>query len=133
MRSFAKSVLSRRDLMQIYKNSFFYIEVEKSEIPWLKIFTCKPYKELSDCDMKTRTSILNAMITIEKEMIKYYNPKKVNIAMFGNYLPHLHIHVMARFELDSYFPEPMWGQKQREANLNLPNFELFVKNLIKNL
>jgi hypothetical protein len=22
---------------------------------------------------------------------------------------------MARFETDSYFPEPMWGQKQREA------------------
>jgi len=116
--------------MQIYRNNFFYIEVEKSEIPWLKIFTCKPYKELSDCDTKTRTSILNAMIIIEKEMIKYYNPKKVNIAIFGNYLPHLHIHVMARFEEDSYFPEPMWGEKQREAKLDLPSFEIFKKTII---
>lgn len=115
--------------MKIFENKFFFIEVERSEIPWLKIFTTKKYKELSECDEATRTAILNAMLTIEKEMISYYNPKKVNIAMFGNYLPHLHIHVMARFEEDSYFPEPMWGKKQREANLNLPSFELFLKKI----
>jgi hypothetical protein len=31
---------------------------------------------------------------------------------------------MACFETDSYFPEPMWGQKQREAQLDLPSFEV---------
>jgi hypothetical protein len=36
---------------------------------------------------------------------------------------------MARFEEDSYFPEPMWGVKQREASLVLPPFELFIKQL----
>lgn len=112
--------------MKIYENNTLYIEVEKSEIPWLKIFTCKPFKELSDCDEKTRTELLDTMLTIEQEMIKYYNPKKVNIAMFGNYLPHLHIHVMARFEEDSYFPESMWGKKQREAKLNLPPLDKFI-------
>lgn len=117
--------------MKIYENELLYIEVEESEIPWLKIFTCKPYKELSDCDIKTRTAVLDAMLLIEKEMIKYYNPKKINIAMFGNYLPRLHCHIMARFEEDSYFPEPMWGKKQREANLNLPPFETFIENLLK--
>jgi diadenosine tetraphosphate (Ap4A) HIT family hydrolase len=62
-------------------------------------------------------------------MITYYNPKKINIAMFGNYLPHLHIHVMARFEEDSYFPEPMWGKKQREGHLSLPPLKKFIENL----
>ncbi len=119
--------------MKIFKNENIYIEVEKSEIPWLKIFTCKPYKELSDCDDKTRITLFETMLIIEKQMIKYYNPKKVNIAMFGNYLPHMHCHVMARFEEDSYFPEPMWGKKQRNSSLNLPSFELFIKNLLIDL
>ena len=112
--------------MQIFKNNYIYVEVETSEIPWLKIFTCKPYKELSECDSKTREALLDAMLIIEKQMIKYYNPKKINIAMFGNYLPHMHCHVMARFEEDSYFPEPMWGEKQREGKLNLPPMEQFI-------
>ncbi len=73
------------------------------------------------------------MLLIEKQMLKYYNPKKINIAMFGNYLPHLHIHVMARFEDDSYFPEPMWGKKQRESNLTLPSFENFKRELLEQL
>jgi len=119
--------------MKIYENELFYVEVETSEIPWLKIFTCKPYKELSDCDEKTRVAILDAMLLIEIKMLEYYKPKKVNIAMFGNYLPHLHIHVMARFENDSYFPEPMWGTKQREANLTLPSFEKFIDIIKKSL
>ncbi len=117
--------------MKIYENENIFIEVEKSEIPWLKIFPVKKYKELSDCDSKTRMELLDTMLLIETQMIKYYKPKKVNIAMFGNYLPHLHIHVMARFENDSYFPEPMWGQKQRDANLNLPSFKSFVYTIEK--
>jgi hypothetical protein len=32
---------------------------------------------------------------------------------------------MARFETDSYFPEPMWGQKQREAQLS--SFSTLIK------
>ncbi len=119
--------------MKIYENPLIYIEIESSEIPWLKIFTQFNYKELSDCDEQTREKLFQTMLLIETQMIKYYHPKKVNIAIFGNYLPHLHIHVMARFENDSHFPEPMWGKKQREASLNLPDFEEFKQVLLKEL
>ncbi len=119
--------------MKIYSNEYLYIEKEESQIPWIKIFSQKPYKELSDCDDKTREVLLNTMLLAEKTMIEYYNPTKVNIAMFGNYLPHLHIHVMARFENDSHFPEPMWGKKQREFNPNLPSFDGFVQKLLNSL
>ena len=70
---------------------------------------------------------------IEKEMISYYNPAKINIASFGNYLPHLHFHIMARFEDDSYFPEPMWGKKMRESECHLGDFDTFLYNIITKL
>ena len=38
---------------------------------------------------------------------------------------------MARFEEDAYFPEPMWGNKQREGTYVLEEFELFTKNIKK--
>ncbi len=119
--------------MRVYENENIFIEIEKSEIPWLKIFTCKKYKELSECDVDTKVDVFRAMDIVEKAMIKFYKPTKINIAMFGNYLPHLHVHVMARFENDSFFPEPMWGTKQREANLNLPPFEKFLEELLEKL
>lgn len=48
-------------------------------------------------------------------------------------MPHVHWHIMARFEEDSYYPEPMWGRKQRESNLDLPSFETFCERLKEKL
>ncbi len=115
----------------IYENKNIKIEIEKSEIPWLKIFTQYPYKEMSEVPPEIKLEIYDLLDIVEKEMIAYYDPKKINIASFGNYMPHVHWHIMARFEKDSFFPEPMWGTKQREANLNLPDLETFCKKVIK--
>jgi diadenosine tetraphosphate (Ap4A) HIT family hydrolase len=117
----------------IYETESIKIETEESQIPWLKIFTQYPYKEMSEVPKVVRTEIYNLLDMLEKEMLDYYKPKKINIASFGNYMPHVHWHIMARFEEDSYYPEPMWGTKQREPSLTLPSFELFCKNILGKL
>ena len=117
----------------IYETETLSIEIEPSEIPWLKIFTKDPYKEMSEVPQPVKEEIYRLLDTIEKEMITYYAPDKINIASFGNYLPHVHWHIMARFKEDSYFPEPMWGEKQREGALNLPKMEDFLLHLQKAL
>ena len=111
----------------IYENNLIRVEIEKSEIPWLKIFTQEDLKEFSECNSETKMEILRALDIIEKEMISYFNPEKINIASFGNYVPHVHFHIMARFKEDSFFPEPMWGKMQRESKLNLKDFKEFYK------
>jgi hypothetical protein len=40
---------------------------------------------------------------------------------------------MARFKEDSYFPEPMWGIKQRDSKLDYPSVEVFIEKLVKKL
>ena len=117
--------------MVIYEDNDIYIEKEESEIPWLKIFTKEPYKELGDLPKELRSKLWNIYDVVEYEMKKYYHPKKINMASFANMLPRVHIHVMARFENDSYFPNPMWGEKLREANLDLPDENEFFKRVVK--
>ncbi len=117
----------------IYQNQNFYIEKENSEIPWIKIFTKEPYKELGDMPKELRIKLWEIYDIVENEMKIYYNPKKINMASFANMLPRVHIHVMARYEEDSYFPNPMWGEKLREAKLKLPNEEEFHKRVVKAL
>ena len=117
----------------IYENSEFYVQKEDSEIPWLKIFTKEPYRELGDMPQELRKKLWETYDLIEYEMKYYYHPKKINMASFANILPRVHLHVMARFENDSYFPEPMWGEKQREATLNLPSEDEFHKRVFNAL
>lgn len=119
--------------MLVYENSEIYIEKENSEIPWLKIFTKEPYKELGDVPKELRTKLWEVYDIIEDEMKRYYKPKKINMASFANMLPVVHIHVMARFEDDSYFPNPMWGEKLRNAKLHLPDENKFFEILKEKL
>ena len=114
---------------RIFENDSIYIDIHESEVPWLKVFTKEPYKELSSAPLKVKLQLYSKLDIIEKEMLSYYNPTKINIASFGNYLPHVHFHIMARFEEDSYFPEPMWGMKQRDANLDIKPLKPFIKAL----
>ena len=62
--------------MIIYEDSDLYIEKESSEIPWLKIFTREPYKELGDVPKSLRVRLWDVYDIIEFEMKNYYNPKK---------------------------------------------------------
>jgi len=117
----------------IYEDFSLYVEKQESEIPWLKIFTKEPYRELGDVPVALRRKLWETYDLIEHEMRYYYNPKKINMASFANILPRVHIHVMARFEEDSFFPQPMWGKKQRDAKLNLPNEQEFHKRVFNAL
>jgi len=117
----------------VYENRLIKIEIEQSEIPWLKVFTQKAHKEFSDCSTEEREEIWKVLDIIEKEMLSFFKPKKINIASFGNYMPHVHWHIMARFKEDSFFPEPMWGKAQREGLFKLENLDEFLELLKEKL
>lgn len=117
----------------IYSDDFIYLEFETSEIPWVKIFTKQVFKELSDCDETTKKRLFEAAFIVEKTMLEFYRPTKINWASFANYVPKVHIHVQARFENDSFFPESMWGIKQREGlqrDLRLEEFKVLLASAL---
>ena len=113
----------------LYENQWIYIEQESAEIPWLKIFAKESAKELTDCITDTQKEIFRVLLILEKAMIETFQPDKINIASFANYLPQVHWHIMARFNNDTHFPEPMWGKQQRESNLVMPNYDDFLAHI----
>ncbi|MBL6970395.1 MAG: HIT family protein [Campylobacterales bacterium] len=117
----------------IFENSIIKVEIEPSQIPWLKIFTQEPIKEFSMCDKQTKHMIWEATDIIETNMLEYFKCDKINIASFGNYVPHVHFHIMARFKNDNFFPEPMWGKQQRDNNLTLAPLAPFYKDVATSL
>lgn len=99
----------------IFENDLFRLELEPSTIPWIKLFTVQPYKELSHMPDALRNDFFEMVNFIEEKMIEVCQPDKINIASFGNYMPQVHMHIMARYKDDAYFPESMWGVKQRSG------------------
>jgi len=65
--------------------------------------------EMTDLDPAQRATLMLAVYTVESVMRRLLAPDKVNLAAFGNVVPHLHWHVIARWRDDRHFPDPYWA------------------------
>lgn len=72
--------------------------------------------EFSDLPPGDRTLCMDAVVQVERLLREHLAPTKVNLAALGNMVPHLHWHVIARFDWDSRFPAPVWAGAQRESD-----------------
>jgi diadenosine tetraphosphate (Ap4A) HIT family hydrolase len=73
-------------------------------------------REFSQLAAADRADCLDVVVAIEQALLRHLQPAKVNLASLGNAVPHLHWHVIARFEWDSHFPGAVWAQPQRTAD-----------------
>jgi len=71
--------------------------------------------EFSDLPVADQRACLDAVVLVEQCLRSHLAPAKVNLASLGNAVPHLHWHIIARFQWDSHFPAPVWAQAQRQA------------------
>jgi diadenosine tetraphosphate (Ap4A) HIT family hydrolase len=75
--------------------------------------------EFSDLSAPDRQHVMDTVVAVERALRGSLQPTKVNLAALGNLVPHLHWHVIARFEGDSHFPQPIWGLRQRDGDAAL--------------
>jgi diadenosine tetraphosphate (Ap4A) HIT family hydrolase len=72
--------------------------------------------EFSDLSAAERETCMNAVVAVEQVLRSELRPAKINLAALGNMVPHLHWHVVARFDWDSHFPAPVWSAPQRPVD-----------------
>ncbi|MBP6116615.1 MAG: HIT family protein [Neisseriaceae bacterium] len=77
-------------------------------------------KEMTDLNPAERDTFMHWVWATERAMRDVLNPDKINLASFGNMVPHLHWHVIARFNQDACFPDAIWAPAKREAHIDLP-------------
>ncbi|MGA0609809.1 HIT family protein [Caldimonas sp. KR1-144] len=69
--------------------------------------------EFGDLDAAARVHCMAVVEAVERVLRQRLSPTKINLAAFGNVVPHLHWHVIARFDWDSHWPQPVWAAAQR--------------------
>ena len=65
--------------------------------------------EMTQLQASARNEIMNAVWLVEAMQRKVLRPHEVNLAEFGNMVPHVHWHVIPRWEADPLFPEAIWA------------------------
>jgi diadenosine tetraphosphate (Ap4A) HIT family hydrolase len=112
--------------------AFRVVHVDEPGLPaYYRLIWNDHVAELTDLPMPMRTECLQAVMAMEELLRDFLAPLKINLASLGNQVPHLHWHVIARFDWDSHYPDAVWAAPRRavaQAQIQtlrekLPSFE----------
>ena len=95
--------------------------VEDRDYPgFCRVIWTKHVKEMTDLSAEERRHLMGAVFAAESAVRLLLQPDKINLASLGNLVPHLHWHVIPRWRNDRHFPNPIWGEMQRDVQLATP-------------
>ena len=66
-------------------------------------------KEVTDLNELDRMLLMDVLWQVEHVVREVMQPEKINLASFGNMVPHLHWHIIARWQDDKHFPQAVWA------------------------
>ncbi|MDF3832958.1 HIT family protein [Cupriavidus basilensis] len=72
--------------------------------------------EQTDLSGDDQAWLMRLVARVERAVRETMMPDKVNLAAFGNMVPHLHWHIIPRYRWDTHFPEAVWAPPQREPD-----------------
>ncbi|MBL8445875.1 MAG: HIT family protein [Zoogloeaceae bacterium] len=92
------------------------IRVRDPDYPaYLRVIWKAHKREMGDLDPPAQRHLFHVVLAAEGTLRTLLQPHKINLASFGNVVPHLHWHIVARDPQDRHFPEPIWGTPQRDG------------------
>lgn len=65
--------------------------------------------EMSDLSAADQLALMQAVFHIERLQRELLQADKINLASFGNIVPHLHWHIIPRWKDDAHFPQAVWA------------------------
>lgn len=82
---------------------------------FLRLIWNSHQREFTDLSEPERAECFRAVTEMELACRAFFKPYKVNVASLGNVTPHLHWHVIPRFEDDAHFPDPVWSPARKSG------------------
>lgn len=73
--------------------------------------------EMTDLSYGEREHLMTLVFAVEEAVRQVMQPDKVNIAALGNMVPHIHWHVIPRYQDDAFFPGSAWSAKTQQTPL----------------
>ncbi len=101
---------------ELYRNAQLRVVlVDDAQYPgFCRVIWHAHVKEMTDLPPASRSAMMQMVMKVESALRETMNPEKINLASLGNMTPHLHWHVIPRFNDDAHFPSPVWAAPQRQ-------------------
>ena len=92
------------------------VRVDEPAYPgFCRVILKRHAREMSELEEGERNGLMAVVFAVEAAVRETMKPHKMNLASLGNMTPHVHWHVVPRFEDDRHFPNPIWAAPQRDV------------------
>lgn len=99
-----------------------------SDNPWIVLVPRIAHiKEFHQLDEESQLHLLKDINKFSALFEKVFRPEKINIASFGNMVPQLHIHIIARYKNDKAWPGSIFGVELGKAESEIQKFQDLIK------
>lgn len=93
------------------------IDAKEPEFPgFTRVIWHEHVREMTDLSTHDRLHLMQIIWTVERVMRAQLAPVKINLAQFGNMVPHVHWHIIPRWALDSRFPDAIWAAAKKRTD-----------------
>jgi len=90
------------------------VRVDDADYPgFCRVIWHAHVREMSDLPPADARHLMDTVLCVEQLVRQLTGADKINLASFGNVVPHLHWHIIPRWTDDKHFPQPIWGTPQR--------------------
>lgn len=83
---------------------------DEARFPWVMLIPrLKNVYEIIDLNEDEQQQLMREINLVSHAMKQTFDPDKLNVGALGNITRQLHIHIIARYEADLAWPNPVWG------------------------
>jgi diadenosine tetraphosphate (Ap4A) HIT family hydrolase len=87
--------------------------LDDHRLPWILLVPRRPgVEEIFELAPADRAQLMEETSSTAEAMKRRFRPVRLNIADIGNRAPQLHVHVVARFEDDPFWPAVAWSRER---------------------
>ena len=97
----------------LWENDLFrIIDAQDPQYPgFTRVIWNAHVAEMTDLLPADQLMLMQNVLKIEMIQRDILQPDKINLAAFGNMVPHLHWHIIPRWRDDAHFPQPVWAAR----------------------
>lgn len=102
----------------VWRNAdYAVIVVDDAAYPgFVRVIWHDHVREMSDLGEAERLALNDAVWRAELAVRTVMDPLKINVASLGNVVPHVHWHIIPRYQDDATFPAPIWAAPARTTD-----------------
>ena len=93
-----------------------HVGTEAGQPAYFRVIWQQHLPEMTDLSDADRLYLWRVLSVLEDGVRRHFRPAKVNLASFGNQVPHLHWHIIGRWPSDPQFPGSVWSPVLRPAD-----------------